>query len=203
MALVTGTIRKAQNLLKQYSQHGLDGKKGGSNLIPLEGNHSVFLSCSLLLHHVSTLVAGQSLQAPRRAAGESWRGKQGAGTASPWCHSFQLAQGQLSRPRPGPVWLPAALPSLRLPTPSPPCLCPCLLFELRASSLSWAALSRSDQQWQDQAGLGLRATPSFPSFRKWSESHKGDGPPVGHVPPCLLSEGRQPCPGGPDPPLKE
>ncbi|KAG8519379.1 Exocyst complex component 7 [Galemys pyrenaicus] len=33
-----GTIRKAQNLLKQYSQHGLDGKKGGSNLIPLEGN---------------------------------------------------------------------------------------------------------------------------------------------------------------------
>uniref|UniRef100_A0A671L053 Exocyst complex component 7 n=1 Tax=Sinocyclocheilus anshuiensis TaxID=1608454 RepID=A0A671L053_9TELE len=31
-----GTIRKAQNLLKQYSQHGLDGKKG-SNLTPLEG----------------------------------------------------------------------------------------------------------------------------------------------------------------------
>ncbi|XP_063125893.1 exocyst complex component 7 isoform X4 [Rattus norvegicus] len=36
-----GTIRKAQNLLKQYSQHGLDGKKGGSNLIPLEGNHPI------------------------------------------------------------------------------------------------------------------------------------------------------------------
>uniref|UniRef100_A0A8C7GGR5 Exocyst complex component 7 n=1 Tax=Oncorhynchus kisutch TaxID=8019 RepID=A0A8C7GGR5_ONCKI len=33
-----GTIRKAQNLLKQYSQHGLDGKKGGSNLTPLEGH---------------------------------------------------------------------------------------------------------------------------------------------------------------------
>ncbi|XP_018591974.1 exocyst complex component 7 isoform X2 [Scleropages formosus] len=33
-----GTIRKAQNLLKQYSQHGLDGKKGGSNLSPLEGH---------------------------------------------------------------------------------------------------------------------------------------------------------------------
>ncbi|XP_049615821.1 exocyst complex component 7 isoform X8 [Syngnathus scovelli] len=33
-----GTIRKAQNLLKQYSQHGLDGKKGGSNLAPLEGS---------------------------------------------------------------------------------------------------------------------------------------------------------------------
>ncbi|XP_077358330.1 exocyst complex component 7 isoform X3 [Festucalex cinctus] len=32
-----GTIRKAQNLLKQYSQHGLDGKKGGANLAPLEG----------------------------------------------------------------------------------------------------------------------------------------------------------------------
>ncbi|XP_048088980.1 exocyst complex component 7 isoform X2 [Alosa alosa] len=33
-----GTIRKAQNLLKQYSQHGLDGKKGGANLTPLEGH---------------------------------------------------------------------------------------------------------------------------------------------------------------------
>nr|XP_054500928.1 exocyst complex component 7 isoform X4 [Agelaius phoeniceus] len=33
-----GTIRKAQNLLKQYSQHGLDGKKGASNLIPMEGH---------------------------------------------------------------------------------------------------------------------------------------------------------------------
>ncbi|XP_053309303.1 exocyst complex component 7 isoform X4 [Spea bombifrons] len=32
-----GTIRKAQNLLKQYSQHGLDGKKGGSGLGVLEG----------------------------------------------------------------------------------------------------------------------------------------------------------------------
>ncbi|XP_076855892.1 exocyst complex component 7 isoform X2 [Brachyhypopomus gauderio] len=31
-----GTIRRAQNLLKQYSQHGLDGKKA-SNLTPLEG----------------------------------------------------------------------------------------------------------------------------------------------------------------------
>ncbi|XP_040845562.1 exocyst complex component 7 isoform X1 [Ochotona curzoniae] len=38
-----GTIRKAQHLLKQYSQHGLDGKKGGSNLIPLEG----LLPCTL------------------------------------------------------------------------------------------------------------------------------------------------------------
>ncbi|XP_056153000.1 exocyst complex component 7 isoform X4 [Lampris incognitus] len=34
---IPGTIRKAQNLLKQYSQHGLDGKKGGSNLTPSEG----------------------------------------------------------------------------------------------------------------------------------------------------------------------
>ncbi|XP_074777774.1 exocyst complex component 7 isoform X2 [Athene noctua] len=33
-----GTIRKAQNLLKQYSQHGLDGKKGASNFIPMEGH---------------------------------------------------------------------------------------------------------------------------------------------------------------------
>ncbi|XP_066442168.1 exocyst complex component 7 isoform X7 [Eleutherodactylus coqui] len=34
---IPGTIRKAQNLLKQYSQHGLDGKKGGSSLSVLEG----------------------------------------------------------------------------------------------------------------------------------------------------------------------
>ncbi|XP_048343363.1 exocyst complex component 7 [Sphaerodactylus townsendi] len=38
VALVTGTIRKAQNLLKQYSQQCLDGKKGASNLIPMEGH---------------------------------------------------------------------------------------------------------------------------------------------------------------------
>ncbi|XP_075418360.1 exocyst complex component 7 isoform X3 [Tenrec ecaudatus] len=37
-----GTIRKAQHLLKQYSQHGLDGKKGGSNLIALEGHEHDF-----------------------------------------------------------------------------------------------------------------------------------------------------------------
>ncbi|XP_040185970.1 exocyst complex component 7-like isoform X6 [Rana temporaria] len=36
-----GTIRKAQNLLKQYSQHGLDGKKGGANLGVLEGKEDV------------------------------------------------------------------------------------------------------------------------------------------------------------------
>ncbi|XP_066442163.1 exocyst complex component 7 isoform X3 [Eleutherodactylus coqui] len=36
-----GTIRKAQNLLKQYSQHGLDGKKGGSSLSVLEGKEDV------------------------------------------------------------------------------------------------------------------------------------------------------------------
>ncbi|XP_069810072.1 exocyst complex component 7 isoform X8 [Dendropsophus ebraccatus] len=34
---IPGTIRKAQNLLKQYSQHGHDGKKGGSSLGVLEG----------------------------------------------------------------------------------------------------------------------------------------------------------------------
>ncbi|XP_077183842.1 exocyst complex component 7 isoform X5 [Paroedura picta] len=33
-----GTIRKAQNLLKQYSQQCLDGKKGASNLILMEGH---------------------------------------------------------------------------------------------------------------------------------------------------------------------
>lgn len=58
LVLVTGTIRKAQNLLKQYSQHGLDGKKGASNLIPMEGNHSSsyftlhFLCVSALLSQV-------------------------------------------------------------------------------------------------------------------------------------------------------
>lgn len=82
------------------------------------------------------------------------------GTAGPWCHSFQLARGQVSWPWPGPIWLTAALPSLRLPTHSLR-LCPCLLFELRESSLSRAALSRSDQQWWDQAGLGLQATPKY------------------------------------------
>lgn len=87
---MTGTIRKAQNLLKQYSQHGLDGKKGGSNLIPLEGNHPVFLSCSLLLHCVFTHVAGQSLQSPRRASGETPRREQG-GNYRALGHSLQLA----------------------------------------------------------------------------------------------------------------
>ncbi|XP_073443995.1 exocyst complex component 7 isoform X6 [Dendrobates tinctorius] len=38
---IPGTIRKAQNLLKQYSQHGLDGKKGGSSLSILEGKEDV------------------------------------------------------------------------------------------------------------------------------------------------------------------
>ncbi|XP_075701959.1 exocyst complex component 7 isoform X3 [Rhinoderma darwinii] len=41
---IPGTIRKAQNLLKQYSQHGLDGKKGGSSLCALEGHEQD--SCS-------------------------------------------------------------------------------------------------------------------------------------------------------------
>uniref|UniRef100_A0A673CGG8 Exocyst complex component 7 n=1 Tax=Sphaeramia orbicularis TaxID=375764 RepID=A0A673CGG8_9TELE len=47
-----GTIRKAQNLLKQYSQHGLDGKKGGSNLTPLEGyDHDLRVK-----HHSEALI---------------------------------------------------------------------------------------------------------------------------------------------------
>lgn len=71
MTLVTGTIRKAQNLLKQYSQHGLDGKKGGSNLIPLEGNHPMFLSVPS-----STVcpLTWQGRASPRRASGETLRG---------------------------------------------------------------------------------------------------------------------------------
>ncbi|NXW46476.1 EXOC7 protein, partial [Nyctiprogne leucopyga] len=52
-----GTIRKAQNLLKQYSQHGLDGKKGASNLIPLEGRDDVFdIEIDAYIHCVSAFV---------------------------------------------------------------------------------------------------------------------------------------------------
>ncbi|NWI78693.1 EXOC7 protein, partial [Dryoscopus gambensis] len=52
-----GTIRKAQNLLKQYSQHGLDGKKGASNLIPTEGRDDVFdIEIDAYIHCVSAFV---------------------------------------------------------------------------------------------------------------------------------------------------
>uniref|UniRef100_A0A8D1CYC8 Exocyst complex component 7 n=1 Tax=Sus scrofa TaxID=9823 RepID=A0A8D1CYC8_PIG len=52
-----GTIRKAQNLLKQYSQHGLDGKKGGSNLIPLEGRDDMLdVETDAYIHCVSAFV---------------------------------------------------------------------------------------------------------------------------------------------------
>ncbi|XP_009704355.1 PREDICTED: exocyst complex component 7 isoform X4 [Cariama cristata] len=55
--LIPGTIRKAQNLLKQYSQHGLDGKKGASNLIPLEGRDDVFdIEIDAYIHCVSAFV---------------------------------------------------------------------------------------------------------------------------------------------------
>lgn len=78
VALVTGTIRKAQNLLKQYSQHGLDGKKGGSNLIPLEGNHPV-----PLFHHPLPLRVHSLLRrgraSPRRALGQILSGWVGGG----------------------------------------------------------------------------------------------------------------------------
>uniref|UniRef100_A0A4W3K7J2 Exocyst complex component 7 n=1 Tax=Callorhinchus milii TaxID=7868 RepID=A0A4W3K7J2_CALMI len=36
-----GTVRKVQNLLKPYSQHVLDGKRGVSNLTPIEGKEDV------------------------------------------------------------------------------------------------------------------------------------------------------------------
>ncbi|KFU94133.1 Exocyst complex component 7 [Chaetura pelagica] len=52
-----GTIRKAQNLLKQYSQHGLDGKKGASNLIPMEGRDDVFdIEIDAYIHCISAFV---------------------------------------------------------------------------------------------------------------------------------------------------
>ncbi|XP_041076543.1 exocyst complex component 7-like isoform X5 [Polyodon spathula] len=52
-----GTIRKAQNLLKQYSQHGLDGKKGGSNLTPMEGKDDVLdIEIDSYIHCISAFV---------------------------------------------------------------------------------------------------------------------------------------------------
>uniref|UniRef100_A0A7M4EGP8 Exocyst complex component 7 n=1 Tax=Crocodylus porosus TaxID=8502 RepID=A0A7M4EGP8_CROPO len=55
--LIPGTIRKAQNLLKQYSQHGLDGKKGASNLIPMEGRDDVLdIEIDAYIHCVSAFV---------------------------------------------------------------------------------------------------------------------------------------------------
>ncbi|XP_077481828.1 exocyst complex component 7 isoform X9 [Stigmatopora argus] len=52
-----GTIRKAQNLLKQYSQHGLDGKKGGSNLAPLEGrDEALDAEMDAYIHCISAFV---------------------------------------------------------------------------------------------------------------------------------------------------
>ncbi|XP_055006468.1 exocyst complex component 7 isoform X1 [Boleophthalmus pectinirostris] len=52
---IPGTIRKAQNLLKQYSQ--LDGKKGGSNLTPLEGKDEVLdIEIDSYIHCISAFV---------------------------------------------------------------------------------------------------------------------------------------------------
>ncbi|XP_078257603.1 exocyst complex component 7 isoform X5 [Rhinoraja longicauda] len=52
-----GTIRKAQNLLKQYSQHGLDGKKGVSNLAPIEGKEDIMDSeIDSYIHCISAFV---------------------------------------------------------------------------------------------------------------------------------------------------
>ncbi|KAM4664946.1 exocyst complex component 7 isoform 3-T3 [Discoglossus pictus] len=52
-----GTIRKAQNLLKQYSQHGLDGKKGGSGLGVLEGKEDMLdLETDTYIYCISAFV---------------------------------------------------------------------------------------------------------------------------------------------------
>ncbi|KAM4692204.1 exocyst complex component 7 isoform 1-T1 [Rhinophrynus dorsalis] len=54
---IPGTIRKAQNLLKQYSQHGLDGKKGGSSLGVLEGKEDVLdLETDTYIYCISAFV---------------------------------------------------------------------------------------------------------------------------------------------------
>lgn len=64
-----GTIRKAQNLLKQYSQHGLDGKKGGSNLTPLEGK-APWSSLSLFSNWFQSNTKSQQ---PAKAASRLYR----------------------------------------------------------------------------------------------------------------------------------
>ncbi|XP_061731900.1 exocyst complex component 7 isoform X3 [Nerophis ophidion] len=51
-----GTIRKAQNLLKQYSQH-VDGKKAASNLTPLEGKEDVLdIEMDSYIHAISAFI---------------------------------------------------------------------------------------------------------------------------------------------------
>ncbi|XP_053151223.1 exocyst complex component 7 isoform X7 [Hemicordylus capensis] len=55
--LIPGTIRKAQNLLKQYSQQCLDGKKGASNLIPMEGRDDMLdIEIDAYIHCVSAFI---------------------------------------------------------------------------------------------------------------------------------------------------
>ncbi|XP_063149104.1 exocyst complex component 7 isoform X1 [Candoia aspera] len=52
-----GTIRKAQNLLKQYSQQCLDGKKGASNLIPIEGRDDMLdMEIDAYIHCASAFI---------------------------------------------------------------------------------------------------------------------------------------------------
>ncbi|XP_028674207.1 exocyst complex component 7 isoform X4 [Erpetoichthys calabaricus] len=54
---IPGTIRKAQNLLKQYSQHGLDGKRGVSNFTPIEGKDDVLdIEIDSYIHCISAFV---------------------------------------------------------------------------------------------------------------------------------------------------
>ncbi|XP_078081969.1 exocyst complex component 7 isoform X7 [Mustelus asterias] len=54
---IPGTIRKAQKLLKQYSQHGLDGKKGVSNLTPAEGKEDMLDSeIDSYIHCISAFI---------------------------------------------------------------------------------------------------------------------------------------------------
>lgn len=115
VALVTGTIRKAQHLLKQYSQHGLDGKKGGSNLIPLEGNHPTLPPSPLHPLYVSSLGRAELPAGGLTPRGTGWERQVPAAGRLP------RAQGQV----PGP-WSRLADGSSALPevSRSPPSLCP-------------------------------------------------------------------------------
>ncbi|XP_072559574.1 exocyst complex component 7 isoform X1 [Paramormyrops kingsleyae] len=54
---IPGTIRKAQNLLKQYSQHALEGKRGGCNFTPLEGKDDMLdVEIDSYIHCISAFV---------------------------------------------------------------------------------------------------------------------------------------------------
>lgn len=110
----------------------------------------------------------QGRASPRRASGETPRGA-GWEWQVPDATWASAGAGTVLRPRPGPLWLMAALPSLRLPS-SLPCLCLCLLCELRESSLSWGSPFTLRPA---VAGPSWPRPPGLPLFRKGSVCSRG------------------------------